>query len=171
MTEDQFWALIDKTRKQAKNDPDQHMELLQQALTAWEVDDIRAFEKHWWSLRARSYTWDLWAAAYLLGGGCSDDAFMDFRGWLISKGRKVYENALKDPDTLASAIKPSDGEGQIEGFSYIAPQVLEERGEEPSDHDQFERQPKSPIGEPFDEDDMEALEKRFPKLAKLAENL
>ena len=36
-----------------------------------------------------SYRWDLWGAAYLANGGCSDDGFDYFRGWLIGQGRKV----------------------------------------------------------------------------------
>ena len=32
------------------------------------------------------YRWDMWAAAYLIGGGCSDDGFIDFRAGLIAQG-------------------------------------------------------------------------------------
>jgi hypothetical protein len=45
--------------------------------------------------------WDLWAAAYLIGGGCSDDSFMDFRAGLIAQGRDWYERAAASPDALA----------------------------------------------------------------------
>ena len=34
-----------------------------------------------------AYIWDLWGAAYLINGGCSDDGFAYFRSWLISRGR------------------------------------------------------------------------------------
>ena len=33
-------------------------------------------------------------------GGCSDDCFTYFRGWLIAQGETVFYNALKDPETL-----------------------------------------------------------------------
>jgi hypothetical protein len=45
---------------------------------------------------------DQWGAAYLANGGCSDDGFDYFRGWLIGQGRKVYETVLADPDSLAA---------------------------------------------------------------------
>lgn len=38
-----------------------------------------------------SYRWDVRAAAYLIGGGCSDDSFMDFRAGLIAQGRDWYQ--------------------------------------------------------------------------------
>ncbi|MFD6293827.1 DUF4240 domain-containing protein [Streptomyces sp. NPDC060235] len=41
------------------------------------------------------------AAAYLIGGGCSNDSFMDFRAGLIALGRDWYEKATADPDSLA----------------------------------------------------------------------
>ena len=52
-------------------------------------------------LMAGSYRGDLWAAAYLINGGCSDDGFEYFRGWLITQGREAFEHAVADPDSLA----------------------------------------------------------------------
>lgn len=42
-----------------------------------------------------------WAAAYVINGGCSDDGFEYFRGWLITQGREVFQQALSDADSLA----------------------------------------------------------------------
>jgi hypothetical protein len=50
---------------------------------------------------AESYRWDLWGAAYLINGGCSDDGFDYFRGWLLSQGRAIWQATLADPDSLA----------------------------------------------------------------------
>jgi hypothetical protein len=38
---------------------------------------------------------------YLIGGGCSDDGFIDFRAGLIAQGRDWYERAAASPDDLA----------------------------------------------------------------------
>jgi hypothetical protein len=43
----------------------------------------------------------LWAAAYVINGGCSNDGFEYFRGWLIVQGREVFEHVVADPGTLA----------------------------------------------------------------------
>jgi hypothetical protein len=43
----------------------------------------------------------LWAAAYLINGGCSDDGFEYFRCWLIAQGRQVFEQSRAAPDSLA----------------------------------------------------------------------
>ena len=40
------------------------------------------------------YTWDLWAVAYIVHGGCSDDAFEYFRSWVISQGQQAFDLAV-----------------------------------------------------------------------------
>lgn len=65
------------------------------------MDEVAALARAEWELRARSYQVDLWGAAYLINGGCSDDGFEYFRGWLMAQGRDVFERAVADPDSLA----------------------------------------------------------------------
>jgi len=43
----------------------------------------------------------LWAAAYVINGGCSDDWFDYFRAWLTAQGRTIFMAALKNPDSLS----------------------------------------------------------------------
>jgi hypothetical protein len=50
---------------------------------------------------ADSYRSSLWAAAYVINGGCSDDGFDYFRGWLMLQGREAFGQAVADPDSLA----------------------------------------------------------------------
>ena len=70
-------------------------------LAALPPEQIAAAAQTLWDLMADSYRGDLWAAAYLINGGCSDDGFEYFRGWLITQGREVFERAVADPDSLA----------------------------------------------------------------------
>src|SRR5207244_5250545 len=101
--------------------------MLRVQLEQSEPDDIVEFDRLFREYWARAYTWDLWAAAYIIGGGCSDDGFMDFRGWLISKGEKVFENALKDPESLVHVVNEDDEDCQYEGFQYVASQAWENK--------------------------------------------
>jgi hypothetical protein len=60
-----------------------------------------------------SYQSRLWGAAYVLLGGCSEDAFDYFRGWLIGQGEEAYNKVMKDPEFLAEYINEDnlDDEG------------------------------------------------------------
>jgi len=164
MNDAQFWDLIDSTRRGVANDPDAHIEALTAALAGLPESEIIDFDRIFTELWFKAYTWDLWAAAYIIGGGCSDDGFMDFRGWLISRGRKVYEAALADPQSLLKVVKDEDDECQIEGYQYAAAQawsrkMVKEYSEFP--YPRTAPSPTEPSGENWTEED---LPRRFPRL-------
>jgi Protein of unknown function (DUF4240) len=46
--------------------------------------------------------WSCGGAAYLINGGCSNDGFDYFRGWLLGQGQATWQAALDAPDSLAS---------------------------------------------------------------------
>jgi uncharacterized protein DUF4240 len=169
MMEDRFWSLIAQTSVH-EADPDRQLDALRATLRVLTTGEIEAFERAFHQAQLRAYTWDLWGAAYVLNGGASDDGFEYFERWLISKGRKVFEAALADPESLADAIAPDAHElFEFEEFANVAGQVWAEKtGIDPW------RDPKAsfpligavalqPSGTPFEEDP-EHLAKRYPKL-------
>jgi len=160
-----FWNLIDASRRATRGDPEQQIGELKQALLSLTPNDIVAFDRILSANHNRAYSWDLWGAAYLIGGGCSDDGFMDFRGWLISRGENVFEAALVDPETLVKVVKNHDGECQIEGFQYVAGEAWQEiTGKAAEDFPRHDIElHKEPLGAPWSEEELEA---RYPKLFK-----
>ncbi len=163
MNNAEFWKIIDTTRRKAHDDPDLHIQLVTEALAKLPEREIvewdRIFGEYW----IGAFTWELWGAAFLIGGGCSDDGFMDFRGWLISRGEKVYRAALANPDSLA-AVLSEDDECQIEGFQYAAAEAWGKRTgrEEAEFPDVSIKHPSDPSGRRIPDKN---LPKRFPKLA------
>lgn len=100
---EQFWDLIDQARGRAA-DPALADDVARHAATllaAEEPPKIVRAQQTLWDLMAASYRAPLWAAAYVINGGCSDDGFDYFRGWLIVQGREVFEQVVADPDRLA----------------------------------------------------------------------
>jgi len=158
-----FWNLIDQSRREANGDSTVQIENLKTQLAGLDAAEIVEFDRHLGECHDRAYTWDLWGAAFVISGGCSDDGFIDFRAWLISRGKRVFEAALAEPDSLASAVKANDGKCQLEAFLYLATDVWEQLtslpGEEFPEH-QIERK-EEPDGEPWEEDD---LAERLPNL-------
>jgi hypothetical protein len=160
-----FWKLIDASRQASEGDPYAQIDALAQLLAELEPDDVVAFNCIFSQYHDQANSWDLWGAAYIIGGGCSDDGFMDFRGWLISRGEQVYAGALRDPESLVNVVTEEDDDCQVEGFQYIASQVWEEmtgRSNDDFPTPAFEGHA-GPTGQAWDEDDLEA---RFPKLSK-----
>jgi hypothetical protein len=87
--------------------------VLRDLLTSQNEADIITFDTHFERFMALSYTRELWAAAYIINGGCSDDGFDYFRGWLIAQGENIFHNALRDPETLLHVAEPGDSELEI----------------------------------------------------------
>jgi hypothetical protein len=98
MTEPEFWKMIDSSRR---GDPEGQADRLTDTLAAMPVAEILSFGQWWDTMKQRAYNWDLWGAAYLMNGGCSNDGFTDFRSWLLLQGKKVFEAAVADLDSLA----------------------------------------------------------------------
>lgn len=165
MPADRFWQIIEGA---AKSDDDQ-TEALRVSLRELSAEEVISFEITFRRYLNEAYTWDLWGAAYVIHGGCSDDGFEYFRRWLVSSGRDVYEAALADPDSLAKAnVQPGpDGTWEFEEIYYVANDVFEEKGGEGDVRDYSEREAglggPGPSGEPF-EDSEEHLAKRYPNL-------
>jgi hypothetical protein len=177
MTLDEFWEHIRATKRK---DSDAHVERLTKRLAKLKPEEILDFD-HWWHLMmGEAYHWNLWGAAYLINGGCSDDGFEYFRDWLILQGRDVFQAAVSNPDTLADVVDPARNYYSCE--CYLATDAwFEATGADPDDgHDAFyaakeARHPGQPtrmapyedgqeLGESWDFDDNEEMKKRLPRL-------
>jgi hypothetical protein len=168
MPADRFWHIIEGAA-QFDHDPDAHVEALRVALRELSLEEIISFEVAFRGYLNKAYTWDLWGAAYVVSGGCSDDGFEYFRRWLVSRGRDVYDAALADPDSLAQldARPGPDGVWEFEAIYYIAVQMFTEKGGEGDVRDYSEPEAgltgPGPSGEQFDEGE-EHLARRYPRL-------
>jgi hypothetical protein len=96
-----FWQLLDRARTEAGEDGEAVATRAAELLAQRPAAEIIAAHGVLREQMARSYVAQLWAAGYVINGGCSDDGFEYFRGWLIIRGREVFERALIDPDSLA----------------------------------------------------------------------
>ncbi|MBB4967837.1 DUF4240 domain-containing protein [Saccharothrix violaceirubra] len=167
---DGFWQLVDTARADVP-DADEVAARVSALLAALPREEIVAADRVFEELLASSYRTPLWAAAYVVNGGCSDDGFDYFRGWLIVQGRETFERVVADPDALADL--PVVREAAEEGDEFDCEEALgiasdayrAKTGEElPLDPDP----PVLPVLEAdFDFDDEEEVRERLPRLAAL----
>ncbi len=127
-----FWHLIETSNRESNGDVDQQMVLLKNNLSLLPPEELQAFARIFDDLFRESYQAPLWNAAYLILGGCSDDGFDYFRGWLIAQGEAVFNNALSNPDSLADYLKaqcedPTACVVECEAILYLAHRVYEEK--------------------------------------------
>jgi len=109
MDEPLFWDLLSRTRADAVT-PDEQVAMLGEMLQSFGAADIKRFGTIYAKQMKLLYDWNAWALAYAMRGGCSDDAFMEFRTWLIMQGDPaLLDIAITDPPAAAKRV-PEDPE-------------------------------------------------------------
>ncbi len=161
MDESTFWSLVEAAKAESTPALSNQPELLQQKLEALPPREIVAFARIFATLLNEAYRWDLWAAAYIIEGGCGDDGFSDFRAGLTGLGREAYASAIRDPSALVR--QPAQGvDFSQENMLYAADMAYEAvTGKKMPDLGVVH--PNEPVGEPFDED---TVADKYPELAK-----
>ena len=154
-----FWRIIAAARSARGNDRESRVEALRERLAGLPPRELQSFQNHYDSLITAAYRWDLWGAAYIINGGCSDDGFRYFRDWLISEGEEVYQAALADPESLARLRRIPLAENEY--FGYVALELFKEAGDGELKRDMFTEEA-GPAGQRWEED---AVYDLFPKLA------
>jgi hypothetical protein len=154
MTIDDYWDVIEA----AHGDPAR----IRAALTKLPADEIYSWLEHQAALMVASYSWELWGAAYIANGGCSDDGFDYFRGWLMAQGRRAWERVLADPDALAELVG-GDQDHECADLIFIGAQAYEEVT------GQYPNGPKirlPNLGDSWDFDDGDDMRRRYPRLTQ-----
>ena len=157
-----FWSIVDSTTH-AKTKEEQ-CEALNEALSGLMADEIISFQANFDQVVDKAFAWNLWSAAQLIAGKCSNEEFLDFRAWLVSKGCKVYESALQDADSLAEIIA-EDENCFFDAILYVPFEAWSEKtgkgiDEFPESHSE---QPEEPDGQEWPEEEVKS---KLPQLAK-----
>lgn len=186
MNTEQFWQIVETTRAATQ---EAQLELFKRELQRLTPQGLIEFKRLFAERSFAAYSWDLWLVAWLCQGGmCSDDGFMDFRSWLISRGRATYEAALEDADALVDEMRQTENP-EFELFGYIPDQTYRTMTGEDFPDFGFQH-PKEPTGgdwlrvalkdrtgsgmlnrsvvfSEMGDEEFTAIEQRFPKIWEL----
>jgi len=161
--DDSFWSLITLAHKSSTTSGPAFRKALATALASLGKQRTKLFHRELLAQVKRANLWDLWAAAYLINGGCSDDGFLYFRAWLVAQGQDIFEKAIANADSLADGGWAfARGEHEMEELLSVADDALEMLD---SPADLADPQGGAPKGKRFDPDDKAGLRTRLPRLA------
>jgi Protein of unknown function (DUF4240) len=171
MRTDDFWAVIDRATADRPGSPDDLAERAADDLATRDPEAIVAWGRHLDRVMAASGTEDLWAAAYLINGGCSDDGFDNFRGWLIAHGRDAVAEAVRTPDSLAElpAVQAAADNGAVFEAEAVLT-IAEVAYSQATGSGLPPREAPVPRPDPamlWDFDDEDEMRRRLPRLAAL----
>ncbi|WP_345553288.1 DUF4240 domain-containing protein [Streptomyces lannensis] len=179
-----FWHVIEAAQAGAAATGEPFDEVLVKQLADRPRQEILEYAERFDELHDSLYRWDVWAAAYLIGGGCSDDSFMDFRAGVIALGCQWYERVADAPDSLAAhpdvvqaaSVRDRSEVLFYEDMNYAASGAFERitgnadafyeawrsfRGADSASDKAVD------MGEDFDFDDDREMSRRLPRLAAL----
>ena len=107
MTNENFWTLIDETVKEAGMDNKKYLKILNEKLYKLDDESRYAFTAYveYYARKAESND-KLLLLMKVIEGSTTDDSFLYFALWLVSRGENVYFEALKNPDNFIKLINP-----------------------------------------------------------------
>ncbi len=125
-----FWDIISKSciYDVASYDEDASFEQAEKVvdlLKSHSPDEIIKFDEILLEKRKEAYRWDLWAMAYIVNAGCSDDGFEYFRAWLIGLGKNIFEQALEKPESIIQYTNPDFDAYENEQLLYAGSKAYE----------------------------------------------
>lgn len=124
LDENQFWNIIEKSLKSTRGQNEQEAYLIKNLQTL-SPEELIGFRLKTDKLLYDTYNSEMWCAAYIMNGGCSDDCFEYFRLWIISRGKDVYQKAQVNPDSLITEVVTGQNYYDFESFWYIALKAFE----------------------------------------------
>ena len=123
-----FWELISKSRSDVPSTLEQFV-ALGDSLRAFKAAEIKRFGAHYTRLMKQLYHWNVWALAYAARGGCSDEAFGEFRAWLILQGDPAFVAlAVADPTQAAERVPREPDLPDGPGLSMIEEAYFQRKG-------------------------------------------
>jgi Protein of unknown function (DUF4240) len=128
LDENLYWKIIEESLKKS-TDQDNREEYLISRIQKLTPAEIIGFHLRTQKLLCDIYTSDIWCAAYIMNGGCSDDGFEYFRYWVISNGKETYYKTKENPDSLINKIDEEIEGYEFESFGYVASTAFENKTE------------------------------------------
>ncbi|HEX5637814.1 MAG TPA: DUF4240 domain-containing protein [Gammaproteobacteria bacterium] len=159
MDEPKFWSIVQHAHDESDGDMDEKCEAIKNSVAGLPKEEAIAFSRYFDEMMDKAYSWPLWAAAYIINGGCGDDSFSDFRASLISRGHQSFESAIANPESLVDEEADEDTLF-YEGYQYAVTDGVEtSAGFVP---DRVMPHPDDPSGKEWEEEKVYEL---FPKLS------
>jgi len=126
MEEEKYWQIIAESLQEGPYQSWQEHFLIHK-LTSLPAGTIKSFHYRTEDLADRACTSGLWCAAFIMNEGCTSDEFRFFCYWLITRGRRVYTEALNNPDSLVALADPLRKNHEFEAFGDIPSQIYQLR--------------------------------------------
>ena len=129
MNKEMFWQLIDESKEACKDNIKGMAKYLEERLSSLSLDEAKSFCGIYDTYHKAANKEGIISIAHLMNHEMlTDDGFTDFRNWLISQGKAIYIETMKNPEILAEkAGEPIEGWYEFELLGYVGMRVVEQK--------------------------------------------
>jgi hypothetical protein len=101
LSEEEFWDVVGEPAVDTEQAEQITQRLVERGLdVAYSWDDMLSAHL------AELERWDLFTIAWIIGSAASDDTFLYFRLWVVSRGRSLFELARNDAEAFGLSLDP-----------------------------------------------------------------
>ncbi|MEY3500391.1 MAG: hypothetical protein RL308_2060 [Bacteroidota bacterium] len=124
-SEDDYWMLIQNSIECSEKNKEKQAVAIHSSLTILALDSIIIFNVLTKILYNDLDTKSLRKVCSLINNSCSEEEFSQFRFWIISKGERAYNSAVKHPETLLNELNDGLEEFKFENIFHLTSDVYE----------------------------------------------
>lgn len=122
-----FWIIVEDSLLVPREKEDSNEKLFQfliRRLLCYEEDEIISYHCNYREILGAIRNRSIHQVGVIIEGYLNPDEFEWFCTWLIYKGKKIYTNVLKDPDSLADYIHVGEDTIDYEKIANVADKVF-----------------------------------------------
>ena len=134
MNEEKFWSIIEEHKNE---DDDDFIKNIKNELRNYSESDLVEFEMILRKKIIEADNFNVMIPLKIIEGYVSDDSYLYFICWLISKWKKVYNETILNPDYLADLIDINT-EAYLEDLLYVSTEIYADKTKKEED-DSFPR--------------------------------
>lgn len=111
MLEDEVWQIVEQFRPTQNYNLEEHILSLTAFISELPESKFLEFAEAWEEIADKGYKWAMFLAFdMMVKDSCTDEVFDDCISTLIFYGRNIYNQAIEDPDSMASLenFEPSE---------------------------------------------------------------
>lgn len=149
MDDIEFWKIMDYSFAVASGDKRKQEEIIIKKLSAYSPEQIVEFEILLCEKLIEANDFKVMAAEKIIDGSVTDDTYLYFRCWLISRGKTDFINTLRQPEYLASVVEKGI-ETDFEGLLYVSTEAYKNKTGKKVEDDTFPRNVASDKGLNYD---------------------
>jgi hypothetical protein len=136
MDTSEFWKIIDSASHAAKGNLKTEEQTIVKLLENYTPGQIVEFEIVLRQILFEADHYNVLAAAQIIDGTLTSGLYLSFRCWLISQGKKIFDETIKNPEYLADIVSRNT-ETEFKDLLYLSNEAYQDKTHKTKEDNSF----------------------------------